>query len=104
MGLRLRQHIFVVARLKYQGLVLFLQIQSLASLIVNKKKKAGATWEALWRAFPSMHSQLLLFGPEQINEPYNGLTLGSNIHAAFGTFSIAFESTVSILSKCSAGI
>ena len=80
------------------------QIQSLANLIVNKEKKAGATWEALWRAFPSMHSQLLMFGPEQINEPYNALTLGSNIHAAFGSFSIAFESTVSIFSMCAAGI
>lgn len=85
------------------GVSALLQVSSGANLIVNKEKKAGATWEALWRAFPSMHSQLL-FGPEQINEPYNALTLGSNIHAAFGNFSIAFESTVSILSKCLASI
>ncbi len=80
------------------------QIQSLANLIVNKEKKVGATGEALWRAFPLMYSQLLKFGPEQINEPYNALILGSNIHTAFQSFSIAFESTVGIFFMCSAGI
>lgn len=95
---------FCYGSFEKSGVSALSQIQSLANLIVNKEKKTGPTWEALWRAFPSMHSRVLLFGPEQINEPYNALTLGSNIHAAFGSFSIAFESTVSILSKCSASI
>lgn len=86
------------------GVSALLQVQSLANLIADKERKVGATWEALWRAFPSMHSELLPFGPEQINEPYNALTLGSNIHAAFGSFAISFENTVSILSKRSASI
>lgn len=50
-----------------------------------------------------MHSELL-FGPGQINEPYNAPILGSSIHVEFGNFSTAFESTVSISSKCSARI
>ena len=83
------------------GVSAFSQIQSLANWIVNKLKKASATWEALWRAFPLMQSQLL-FGPGQINEPYNALTPDYCIHFEFRNYSIAFESTVSISSKSSA--
>lgn len=79
------------------------QIQFLANLIFNELKKVNATRDTLWRAFPSMRSQLV-FAPGQVNAPYNALTLGSSIHAEIGNFSIVFESTVSIPSKCSASI
>lgn len=65
---------------------------SLANLIVNKALSAGATWDALWRAFPSMRSQLQ-FGPAQINAPYNAITLATSIYTEFENFSTAFEST-----------
>ncbi len=45
------------------------QISSLAHLIVHRLQKAKATWDALWRAFPSMRPQVN-FGPEQINNHY----------------------------------
>lgn len=41
------------------------------------------------------------FGPGQINNPYNALTLVSGLQAAFGDFSIALESTVSKLASSS---
>lgn len=85
------------------GVCNFSQIQSLANLIFNKLPEASATWDALWRTFPSLRSQVQ-FGPERINEPYNALTLASTLHTEFGTFSLAFESTVSISLKCSASI
>lgn len=84
------------------GVSAFSQIESLANLIVNMVRQASATWEAIWRAFPSM--RFLNFGPEQINNPYNALTLVSGLHVAFGKFSIALESTVTSSSKCLAGI
>lgn len=78
------------------------QIQSLTKLIVHKSQKAIATWDALWRAFPSMSSQLN-FGSEKINNPYNTLTLAFlTLHFEFGNFPIAFETIVIISSKCSA--
>ena len=85
------------------GVCNFTQIQSLTNLIFNKLPKASATWDALWRTFPSLLSQVQ-FGPEQINEPYNALTLASPLHTEFGMFSLAFESAVSIPLKFSASI
>ena len=79
------------------------QISSLANIIVHRLQKANAAWDALWRAFPSMRSQVN-FGPEQINNPYNALTLDSTLHVEISHFSIAFESTVSRSPKFSATI
>lgn len=78
------------------------QIYSLSNFIANKLYKASATREAIWLAFPSLRS--LSFGPDEINNPYNALTLASALHVEFGGFSIALERTVSSSSKCSASI
>lgn len=93
---------FCCGSLNTAGVSAFSQIESLANLIVNMVRHASATWEAIWRAFPSM--RFLNFGPEQINNPYNALTLVSGLHVAFGKFSIALESTVTSSSKFLAGI
>lgn len=53
-------------------------------------KEANATWEALWRAFISIQSELQ-FGPGQINESCNALTLDTIIHVEFGNLSIALK-------------
>lgn len=76
--------------------------ESLANLIVNTLHKASASWEAIWRAFPSMRS--LSFGPDEINNPYNALTLAATLHIEFGDFSIALKRTMSSTSKSPASI
>lgn len=54
------------------------------------------TWDAIYRYFPGFRSQLS-FGPENINDPINAITLEAGIHHEFGLFLISLEATVSFL-------
>lgn len=54
------------------------------------------TWDAIYRYFPEFRSQLS-FGPENINDPINAITLEAGIHHEFGLFLISLEATVSFL-------
>ncbi|OJJ47740.1 hypothetical protein ASPZODRAFT_63861 [Penicilliopsis zonata CBS 506.65] len=54
-------------------------------------EKISIQWEALWRYFPEVRR--LGMQVETINNLYNGITLSSYIHAAFGQFHIAFKPT-----------
>lgn len=54
------------------------------------------TWDAIYRYFPEFRSQLS-FGPEDINNPINAITLETGIHHEFGLFLISLEATVSFL-------
>lgn len=54
------------------------------------------TWDAIYRYFPDFQRQLS-FGPENINDPINAITLESGIHNEFGLFLISLEATVSFL-------
>lgn len=56
------------------------------------------TWDAIFRYFPELRSQLF-FGPESINDPINVITLEASIHHEFGLFLISLEARVSFLVK-----
>ncbi|KAI9777150.1 MAG: hypothetical protein M1816_004907 [Peltula sp. TS41687] len=62
---------------------------SLGQYTKNQEWSSATIWEALYRYFPS----LAQFKGEHINDPSNGMILLRDLHLAFGSFMLAFEST-----------
>lgn len=51
----------------------------------------------MYQCFPALKNVLDMNDPSRINDPRNAMTLLRDLHAALGSFSMAFEETVSLI-------
>jgi hypothetical protein len=51
----------------------------------------------MYQCFPALKSVLDMEDPSRINDPRNAMTLLRDLHAALGSFTMAFEETVSLI-------
>ncbi|KAF8449896.1 hypothetical protein BDZ91DRAFT_669441 [Kalaharituber pfeilii] len=58
----------------------------------SERRNIAAVWDALYRCFPSLRSRLN-FESSRINDTCNALTMLDAFHQAFGSFTLALEST-----------
>ncbi|KAJ6187542.1 hypothetical protein N7519_002450 [Penicillium mononematosum] len=58
--------------------------------ISTVQTKRASAWTLLYESFPALRNTI---HSESINDPANGMTLITDLHAWFGTFQLAFEAT-----------
>ncbi|KAJ9283813.1 hypothetical protein DTO021C3_8640 [Paecilomyces variotii] len=56
-------------------------------------ESVSATWSIMYQCFPALKNVLDMNDPSRINDPRNAMTLLHDLHAALGSFSMAFEET-----------